>query len=108
MTNEFTGWVRTELAARLAPRRDDRAVSVLGAGNDDLEAGRGYLGFSLRSRGDFRCDRFARSFGGGGHHRAAGFRIGVSAGTWGPMPWEMLRWCLDHHLVAAANAGAEP
>ena len=33
-----------ELAARLAPRADDAPVSVLGAGNDDLEAGRRYLG----------------------------------------------------------------
>jgi acyl-CoA dehydrogenase len=44
VTDEFTGWVRSELSTRLAPRRDDRAVSVLGAGNDDLEAGRRYLG----------------------------------------------------------------
>jgi acyl-CoA dehydrogenase len=44
VTDDFTAWIRKELAARLAPRRDDRAVSVLGAGNDDLEAGRRYLG----------------------------------------------------------------
>jgi alkylation response protein AidB-like acyl-CoA dehydrogenase len=43
-SDEFTAWVRSELAARLEPRRDDAAVSVLGAGNDDLEAGRRYLG----------------------------------------------------------------
>ena len=36
-------WVRSELSARLAPRPVDRPVSVLGAGNDDLEAGRRYL-----------------------------------------------------------------
>jgi len=42
--SDFVDWVRTELATRLAPRRDDRAVSVLGAGNDDLDAGRRYLG----------------------------------------------------------------
>jgi len=41
---DFVEWVRGELSARLAPHRDDRAVSVLGAGNDDLEAGRRYLG----------------------------------------------------------------
>jgi alkylation response protein AidB-like acyl-CoA dehydrogenase len=36
-------WVRSELSARLTPRDADQAVSVLGAGNDDLEAGRQYL-----------------------------------------------------------------
>jgi alkylation response protein AidB-like acyl-CoA dehydrogenase len=40
---DFREWVRSELSARLAPRPVDRPVSVLGAGNDDLEAGRRYL-----------------------------------------------------------------
>jgi alkylation response protein AidB-like acyl-CoA dehydrogenase len=40
----FREWVRSELSARLDPRRGDQPVSVLGAGNDDLEAGRRYLG----------------------------------------------------------------
>jgi alkylation response protein AidB-like acyl-CoA dehydrogenase len=40
---DFSQWVRSELAARLEPRRDDRPASVLGAGNDDLAAGRRYL-----------------------------------------------------------------
>jgi alkylation response protein AidB-like acyl-CoA dehydrogenase len=40
---DFGAWVRTELSARLAPRLADDTVSVLGAGNDDLEAGRRYL-----------------------------------------------------------------
>jgi alkylation response protein AidB-like acyl-CoA dehydrogenase len=44
MSDHFAERVRAELAARLAPRRADRTVSVLGAGNDDLEAGRRYLG----------------------------------------------------------------
>jgi acyl-CoA dehydrogenase len=44
VNNNFTEWVRSELSARLAPRADDRPVSVLGAGNDDLAAGRRYLG----------------------------------------------------------------
>jgi acyl-CoA dehydrogenase len=44
VSDQFTERVRTELAARLEPRRNDREVSVLGAGNDDLEAGRRYLG----------------------------------------------------------------
>ena len=43
-TDDFAGWVRAELSDRLAPRRADRSVSVLGAGNDDLDAGRRYLG----------------------------------------------------------------
>jgi alkylation response protein AidB-like acyl-CoA dehydrogenase len=41
---DFRERVRSELSARLEPRRVDQAVSVLGAGNDDLEAGRRYLG----------------------------------------------------------------
>jgi alkylation response protein AidB-like acyl-CoA dehydrogenase len=44
MSDDFRDWVRAELTARLAPRPVDRPVSVLGAGNDDLEAGRRYLG----------------------------------------------------------------
>ena len=40
---EFRDWVHSELTARLAPRPVDRPVSVLGARNDDLEAGRRYL-----------------------------------------------------------------
>ncbi len=42
--DDFRSWVRSELAARLTPRRDGARRSVLGAGNDDLEAGRRYLG----------------------------------------------------------------
>src|SRR5450432_3122753 len=41
--HEFQTWVRSELATRLEPRRHDQPVSVLGAGNDDLDAGRRYL-----------------------------------------------------------------
>jgi alkylation response protein AidB-like acyl-CoA dehydrogenase len=40
---DFAAWVRSELTARLAPRQAGQTVSVLGAGNDDLEAGRQYL-----------------------------------------------------------------
>jgi alkylation response protein AidB-like acyl-CoA dehydrogenase len=43
MTDEFRDQIRAELRARLAPRRTDAPSSVLGAGNDDLEAGRRYL-----------------------------------------------------------------
>jgi alkylation response protein AidB-like acyl-CoA dehydrogenase len=39
----FRTWVHAELTARLGARRSDRPVSVLGAGNDDLDAGRRYL-----------------------------------------------------------------
>ena len=42
--DDFRDTVRRELEARLAPRRREVATSVLGAGNDDLEAGRRYLG----------------------------------------------------------------
>ena len=53
-------WVR---AARSMPRRADGAVSVLGAGNDDLEAGRRYL--RARSPGPgWPCRRGRRSTAG--------------------------------------------
>src|SRR2546421_12523387 len=39
----FRADVRDALAARLAPRSDERAFSFLGAGQDDLEAGRAFL-----------------------------------------------------------------
>jgi alkylation response protein AidB-like acyl-CoA dehydrogenase len=41
--DEFRAWVRAELSARLENRVPERRNSVLGAGNDDLEAGRRYL-----------------------------------------------------------------
>ncbi len=41
--DDFPRWVRAELTARLAPRRADAHTSVLGAGSDDLSAGRDYL-----------------------------------------------------------------
>ncbi len=42
--DDYRSWVRGELSKRLAPRRQGASTSVLGAGNDDLEAGRRYLG----------------------------------------------------------------
>jgi alkylation response protein AidB-like acyl-CoA dehydrogenase len=41
--DDFTQSVRDELQARLSPRSGETRNSVLGAGNDDLEAGRRYL-----------------------------------------------------------------
>jgi acyl-CoA dehydrogenase len=41
--SDFRTWVRTELEARLEPRATNATTSVLGAGNDDLDAGRCYL-----------------------------------------------------------------
>jgi alkylation response protein AidB-like acyl-CoA dehydrogenase len=41
--DDFRTWVRSELSSRLAPRRREARTSVLGAGNDDLNAGRRYL-----------------------------------------------------------------
>jgi alkylation response protein AidB-like acyl-CoA dehydrogenase len=43
VSTDFGESVRAELSSRLSPRRGAEAVSVLGAGNDDLEAGRRYL-----------------------------------------------------------------
>jgi len=43
MTDDFGARVRAELSSRLPPRRADAVTSVLGAGNDDLDAGRRYL-----------------------------------------------------------------
>ena len=40
---DLAAHVREQLAARLAPRRAGETHSVLGAGNDDLDAGRRYL-----------------------------------------------------------------
>jgi acyl-CoA dehydrogenase len=48
--DDFRGWVRTELAARLSPRLEGAHTSVLGAGSDDLESGRAYLS-ALRGSG---------------------------------------------------------
>ena len=41
--DDFGARVRGELTAHLSPRRADTHTSVLGAGSDDLEAGRAYL-----------------------------------------------------------------
>jgi alkylation response protein AidB-like acyl-CoA dehydrogenase len=41
--DDFRTRVRSELSARLAPRRLGAHTSVLGAGSDDLDAGRAYL-----------------------------------------------------------------
>jgi len=41
--DDFRAFVRAELSARLAPRRADAHRSVMGAGSDDLGAGRAYL-----------------------------------------------------------------
>ena len=40
---DFRTQVREALTARLSPRRADDSLTVLGAGSDDLEAGRAYL-----------------------------------------------------------------
>jgi len=54
--------VRAELNARLAPRRNDAPTSVLGAGNDDLDAGRRYLA-ALAGTG-FAAPMWPREYGG--------------------------------------------
>jgi alkylation response protein AidB-like acyl-CoA dehydrogenase len=41
--DDFRARVRNALAARLTPHRDGDSFTVLGAGSDDLEAGRAYL-----------------------------------------------------------------
>jgi alkylation response protein AidB-like acyl-CoA dehydrogenase len=58
----FRSWVHDELRSRLAPRRDDVATSVLGAGSDDLEAGRRYLA-ALAGTG-LAVPSWPREFGG--------------------------------------------
>ncbi len=42
-TEDFRTKVREALAVRLSPRRSDDSLTVLGAGSDDLEAGRAFL-----------------------------------------------------------------
>jgi alkylation response protein AidB-like acyl-CoA dehydrogenase len=56
--------VRGEFAARLEPRRQEATTSVLGAGNDDLEAGRRYLG-ALEGSG-LAVPTWPREYGGMG------------------------------------------
>jgi alkylation response protein AidB-like acyl-CoA dehydrogenase len=59
---DFRAWVRSELTARLAARPIDRPVSILGAGNDDLDAGRRYL-HALGGTG-LATPAWPRAFGG--------------------------------------------
>jgi alkylation response protein AidB-like acyl-CoA dehydrogenase len=62
MSDEFRDQIRAELRDRLAPRRTDAPPSVLGAGNDDLEAGRRYLA-ALAGTG-LAVPMWPREFGG--------------------------------------------
>jgi alkylation response protein AidB-like acyl-CoA dehydrogenase len=77
--NEFRDSVRRELAARLAPRREgDAPTSVLGAGNDDLDAGRTYLR-ALEGSG-LAVPMWPREYGGLGANLE---RVGIVRGELG-------------------------
>lgn len=48
----------------------------------------GYRNFGLRSIGDFDVSRIAKSFGGGGHKNAAGFKLKISEGEIKVAEWK--------------------
>jgi alkylation response protein AidB-like acyl-CoA dehydrogenase len=59
---DFRARVRMALEERLTPRRPDGAFTVLGAGTDDLEAGRKYL--HALANGGWAVPTWPREFGG--------------------------------------------
>jgi alkylation response protein AidB-like acyl-CoA dehydrogenase len=60
--DEFRAGVRSALEARLTPRRADGAFTVLGAGSDDLDAGRSYL--RALADGGWAVPTWPREYGG--------------------------------------------
>ena len=59
---QFRAHVRAELAARLTPRADRDVPSVLGAGSDDLEAGRAFL--AALAEGGLAAPTWPTAYGG--------------------------------------------
>jgi alkylation response protein AidB-like acyl-CoA dehydrogenase len=59
---DFRSEVRGALEERLTPRRDDGVFTVLGAGSDDLEAGRAYL--RALADGGWAVPTWPREYGG--------------------------------------------
>jgi alkylation response protein AidB-like acyl-CoA dehydrogenase len=59
---ELEQWATTELSKLLAPRDPESPVSVLGAGSDDLEAGRRYL--ALLDAGGWAVPTWPKEHGG--------------------------------------------
>jgi len=68
-------WARSELAALLSPRRLDAAAVVLGAGSDDLESGRRFLG--LLAEGGWAVPAWPAEHGGMGLSSADSDVIGA-------------------------------
>ena len=66
----LAAWARSELAALLSPRRLDAAAVVLGAGSDDLESGRRFLG--LLAEGGWAVPTWPVEHGGMGLSSADG------------------------------------
>jgi alkylation response protein AidB-like acyl-CoA dehydrogenase len=60
--DEFRAGVRAVLEERLTPRRADGTFTVLGAGSDDLEAGRRYL--RALADGGWAVPTWPREYGG--------------------------------------------
>jgi len=60
--DDFRGEVRAALEERLTPRRHDGSFTVLGAGSDDLEAGRKYL--RALADGGLAVPTWPREYGG--------------------------------------------
>jgi hypothetical protein len=79
------------------------AAELLGS-NTDLVVGFSYIGiedglakllFSTRSHTDFDCAKFCTSMGGGGHTKAAGFRVVFSPDVGSQDPYSVLRASLS-------------
>lgn len=74
---------RTDLSSDMAEFYDDKKDLVIGF-SFSCENNIPYMNFSTRSHTNFDCCGLAQSHGGGGHSRAAGFRIQMEAGTLNP------------------------
>jgi len=71
----FEGIAMTSDAAELAGDSQDLTVGF----GFTVEGGAPKVIFSTRSRGDFHCRHFATAYGGGGHDKAAGFSLPLTA-----------------------------
>lgn len=92
----FEGLSHSSFAAETLDQEADLVVGF----SYRVEDGKRILVFSTRSHTNFDCSSFARSHGGGGHTKAAGFSIHLSEGD--PNPYSMFE-----HLLFAYEAGRE-
>lgn len=90
----FEGVSHTSYAAEILDTQVDLVVGF----SYRVEDGKRILIFSTRSHTTFDCSAFARSHGGGGHTKAAGFSLRLSEGD--PNPYSMFE-----HILFAYEAG---